>query len=209
MPASSWASAPSTAGSVPTDSRVTAAVAAWKHDPVYFDPQYAASVAEHVTALRDRIAQSPVPVYLAAVPTGAWFPEKGDTELLAGWMAAANGKPGLYVVMFGTETVGVEHLVQAYSPGRVYAASRKSVADRLAEFLDAVKVSDRYDAKPARTQPLPPRDATPREPERFTAGQAIASGIGGAVLGLLGGAVLAGIVLGVAALVARRGGGRL
>ena len=38
-------------------------------------------------------------------------------------------------------------------------------------------------------------------------GKAIGNGIGGGVLGLLGGALLAGIVLGVAALVARRRGG--
>ena len=34
------------------------------------------------------------PMFVAVVPTGEWFQEKGDAMLLAGWLAAANNKPG-------------------------------------------------------------------------------------------------------------------
>jgi predicted lipid-binding transport protein (Tim44 family) len=78
----------------------------------------------------------------------------------------------------------------------------------VSKYLDDVKVGDRYEAEPARTTPLPPREDRPSEPERFTVGKAIGNGVGGALIGLLGGALLAGVVLGVAALVARRVGGR-
>jgi hypothetical protein len=200
---------PATAWSVPADPRITAATAAWKTGPVYLDPQYQKKYGDQVAAMRARIAASSVPVYVAVMPTGAWFQEKGDTALLAGWLAAANGKPGLYLVMEDYITTGVEHLVHAYGPSHGYGDSKEPLAQQLSDYLDEVKVSDRYEAGPARTEPLPPREEPESAPERFTVGKAIGNGAGGAVIGLMGGALLAGIVLGVAALVARRGGGRL
>lgn len=200
---------PVNAWSVETDPRITAAVAAWKDQPVYVDPQYAEEVdAAQVEKMVARIATSPVPVFVAVVPTGEWYQEKGDTALLAGWMAAANGKPGLYLVLEDYLTTGVDHLVKAYAPRTGYVDSKASPADQLSKYLDDVKVGDRYEAEPARTTPLPPREDRPSEPERFTLGKAIGNGVGGAVIGLMGGALLAGVVLVVAALVARRGGGR-
>jgi hypothetical protein len=108
-------------------------------------------------------------------------------------------------------TTGVEHLVKAYAPTRGYGSSKEPKSQQLSEYLDEVKVGDRYDATPARTEPLPPRDERDGDdpPERFTVGKAIGNGLGGVVLGLMGGALLAGIVLGVAALVAVRRGGRV
>jgi hypothetical protein len=201
--------APTTAWSIPADPRVTAAVAAWKSQPVYVDPQYASITDEHLPAMLDRIGKSSLPVFVAVIPNGAWFQEKGDTELLAGWLATANAKPGIYLVMDGDYTTGVEHLVRAAGPGRTYGDSRESIAQQLSAHLDAVRLSERYDAEPARTEPLPPREAPTYTREKFTAGKAIGNGIGGAMLGLFGGAALAACVLGLAALVARRGGGRL
>lgn len=199
LPAVAWSA-------VPADPRITAAVAAWKDQPIYVDPQYETLYADQVDQMRSRIAQSPVPVYVAVLPTGAWFLEKGDTALLAGRLAHANGKPGLYVVMEDYYTTGVEHLVNAYAPNRGYGDSDEKPAQMLAEYLDDVKVDDRYDAEPARTEPLPPREERDYPPERFTVGKAIGNGIGGGLIGLMGGALVAGLVLGLAALVARRGG---
>ncbi|MGW1341762.1 hypothetical protein ACWCOV_11955 [Kribbella sp. NPDC002412] len=192
----------------PADPRVTAAKAAWATSPLYVDPDYAAVVGETQSAeLLREINAAPLPVYVAVVPTGEWFEERGDTALLAGWLAAANGKPGLYVVMDGDTTHGVEHEIAAWAPESTWAEARQSVPGQLAEYLEDVKVDDRYDAKPARTEPTPPRPETTSSDEPFTVGKAIGNGVGGGVLGLMGGASLAAVVLGVAALVARRRGG--
>ncbi|GAB2557923.1 hypothetical protein [Kribbella endophytica] len=200
---------PVNAWSVQTDPRITAAVAAWKDQPVYVDPQYSEEVdAAQVEKMVARIATSPVPVFVAVVPAGAWYQEKGDTALLAGWLAAANGKPGMYLVIDDSITTGVDHLVKAGGPGKVYGTSAKDPSAQISEYVDKIRLSDRYDAEPARTTPLPPREDRHSEPEPFTVGKAIGNGLGGATLGLLGGSMLAGVVLGVAALVARRGGGR-
>ncbi|WP_432943158.1 hypothetical protein ACQPXM_39815 [Kribbella sp. CA-253562] len=203
LPATAW-------GTTPTDPRITAAVAAWKDQPVYVDPQYDSQYSyDQVAAMRSRIASMDLPVYVAVVPTGAWFQEKGDTELLAGWLATANGKPGIYVVMDDYLTTGVEHLVPVYAPSRGYGSSKESKSQQLSDYLDEVETGDRYKAKPARTEPLPPREERDSPPERFTVGKAIGNGVGGVVIGLMGGALLAAIVLGVAALVAVRRGGRV
>ncbi|MEV6284292.1 hypothetical protein [Kribbella sp. NPDC051770] len=200
LPATAWSA-------VPTDPRITAAVAAWKDQPVYVDPQYTSAYADQVEAMQARIATSPVPVYVAVVPTGTWYLEKGDTELLAGWLATANGKPGLYLVMEDWIATGIEHQVHAWGPSRTYGDSKQTPAQLLGEYLDEVKVNDRYDADPARTEPLPPREDGPDSPpERFTVGKAIGNGVGGGLIGLMGGALVAALVLGLAALVARRGG---
>ncbi|ONI68031.1 hypothetical protein BWI15_33805 [Kribbella sp. ALI-6-A] len=202
LPTTAW-------GATPADPRIAAAVAAWKDQPVYVDPQYLSQYGDdQLDAMRARIATMDVPVYVAVVPTGAWFQEKGDTALLAGWLAAANGKPGIYVVMDDYLTTGVEHLVPVYAPARGYGRSKEPKSQQLSSYLDEVETGDRYKAKPARTVPLPPREERDSPPERFTVGKAIGNGIGGAVLGLMGGALLAGIVLGLAALVAGRRGGR-
>jgi hypothetical protein len=200
---------PVNAWSVPADPRITETLAGWKEQPVYVDPQYAEEIdAAQVEKMVARIATSPVPVFVAVLPTGAWFQEKGDTALLAGWLATANGKPGMYLVVDDSITFGVDHLVKAYGPGRVYGSSSKDAAAQINEFVDGIKVSDRYEAEPARTTPRPPEEDRDYPPERFTVGKAIGNGLGGATLGLLGGSMLAGLVLGMAALVARRGGGR-
>lgn len=205
-------SVPSSASAaVPTDLRVTAAVAEWKKRPVYVDPQYASLAGEdEIRAMTERIRQTELPVYVAVVSSGDWFQEKGDTELLAGWLAHANGKPGMYLVMNGDTTFAAMHLVRADGPNYTYARGRGDSLDKqLSSYLNTVRVNDRYAAKPARTEPLPPRPTRTYTPEPFTVGAALANGFGGLVLGLLGGAVLAGCVLGLAAVVARRGGGRL
>lgn len=201
--------APSTAWSIPADPRVTAAVEAWKTGPVYVDPQYAQTADGQLDGMVERLGKSNLSVYVAVVPSGAWFQEKGDTALLAGWLANANAKPGLYLVMDGDTTTGVDHLVHAAGPGHTYGLSKDSLVQQLSEYLDGVRVSDRYDAEPARTKPLPPGKERTYEREKFTVGKAIGNGLGGVALGLFGGALLAGCVLGVAALVARRAGGRL
>ncbi|WP_233712410.1 hypothetical protein [Kribbella turkmenica] len=192
----------------PPDPRITAATAAWANDPLYVDPDYTSVVdATQAAEMLRAIESAPVPVYVAVVPTGEWFPEEGDTELLAGRLAAANGKPGVYVVMDGTTTYGTEHEVKAYARASDYAEANQSMGSQLADYLANVKADDRYDAKPARTEPLPPRPERTSEPDRFTTRDAIGNGLGGGVLGLMSGALLAGVVLGVAAMVARRAGG--
>jgi hypothetical protein len=201
---------PSVAWSIPTDPRVTAAVAAWKDQPVYVDPQYTPTVnAEQVRAMLDRIGNSSPPIYVAVVPSGAWFQEKGDTEMLAGWLATANGKPGIYLVMDGSTTTGTGHLVRASVPGSTYASSRDPIVQHLSEYLDAVRLNDRHDPEPARTEPTPPRAEPTYTQEPFTVGKAIGNGLGGAAIGLAGGSMLAGCLLGLAPLFAQRGGGRL
>lgn len=201
VPSAAWAT-------VPADPRVTAAAAAWATQPLYVDPDYASLVDATQTAeLLREIGAAPVPVYVAVVPTGQWFPEKDDTALLAGWLAAARQKPGLYVVMDGDMTYGVEHRIAAWTIDRMPGKARESMSSQLSAFLGKIKVGDQYGAKPARTEPYPPRPEPTYPAERFTVGKAIGNGAGGGVLGLLAGALLAGVVLGVAALVARRGGG--
>jgi hypothetical protein len=199
VPSAAWAADPA-------DSRLTAAVAAWARQPLYVDPDYTSVV--DASQLLGEIGSAPVPVYVAVVPTGDWFPEQGDTELLAGRLAAANGKPGLYVVMDGDATYGVEHEIAAWAPVSSWAEAKQSMSSQLAEYLDKVEPDDeRYDPRPARTEPTPPRTETSSPEERFTVGMAIRNGLGGGVLGLVVGASLAALVLGVAALVARRRGG--
>jgi hypothetical protein len=190
---------------VPTDPRVTAAAAAWQTQPLYVDPDHASRV--DTTELLRTIEGAPVPVYVAVVPTGEWFSEKGDTALLGGWLAAANDKPGLYVVMDGDRTYGVEHEIAARGPGYTWANAKETMSSQLAEYLGELEVADRYTKKPARTEPLPPRPERTYPPERFTVGKAIGNGLGGAALGLMGGALLAGVVL-VVAMFARAGGGK-
>lgn len=208
---------PLSAWGVPTDPRITAAVETWQYKPLYVDPQYSSLVGSQEAQVIHRLRAFGVPVYVAAMPTGTWFQEKGDTELLAGWLAAANGKPGIYLVMDDSNTTGVAHEVHVWGPRSTWAEADESLDDQLATYLDSVKVDDMYEAEPARTDPLPPIPERTSSRERFTVGKAIGNGVGGGVLGLVGGAILAGLVLGVAALVAvlgvavaaRRGGGRL
>ncbi|WP_020389118.1 hypothetical protein [Kribbella catacumbae] len=204
-------SLPSTASAkIPADPRITAAVAAWKNQPVYVDPQYTLLVGDQVQPMIERIRQVELPVYVAVVPSGSWFQEKGDTELLAGWLANANGKRGIYLVMNGDTTYGAEHLVRAYGPTYTYGDSRREpMSQQLSKYLEAVKMRDRYEPSAARTEPLPPRAEPTYTRKPFTTGMAIRNGLGGLVFGLFGGALVAGCVLGLAALVARRGGGRL
>ncbi|WP_344162967.1 hypothetical protein [Kribbella yunnanensis] len=192
---------------VPDDPRISAAIEAWATTPLYIDPDYA-SVAD-VGPMLAEIRTAPAPVYVAVVPSGTWFQEKGDPELLAGWLANANSKPGVYVVMDGDETHAVAHEIHAYAGGSTWSSGRdESMSSQLSDFLDGLKLNDRYDAEPARTTPLTPRPVAEPEPERFTTSDAIRNGLGGGALGMAGGALLAGVVLGVAALVASRRGGR-
>ncbi|MFG1816431.1 hypothetical protein ACGFIF_21930 [Kribbella sp. NPDC049174] len=201
VPATAWAA-------VPSDPRVTAATTAWATQPLYVDPDYTSLVdAPQSAELLREIEAAPVPVFVAVVPTGEWFQEEGDTELLAGWLAASNDKPGLYVVMDGNTTYGVEHEIAAWVPSSSYAKARQSMSGQLGDYLEDLKTDERYDPKPARTEPTQPYPESPSEPERFTVGKAIGNGIGGGVVGMLGGALLAGIVLAVAAGVGRRRGG--
>ena len=201
VPSASWAA-------VPSDPRVTAAAAAWATQPLYVDPDFTSLVdATQSAELLREIEAAPVPVYVAVVPTGEWFPEQGDTALLAGWLAAAHQTPGLYVVMDGDTTYGVEHEIAARGRASTYADSRNTLSSQLAEYLEDLEVSDQFPTEPARTEPTPPVPETTYPEERFTVGKAIGNGAGGGVLGLLGGSLLAGVVLGMAALVARRRGG--
>ena len=190
---------------VPADPRVTAATTAWSKEPLYVDPDFT-DVADGNQILRE-IAGAKVPVYVAVVPTGKWFQEKGDTELLAGWLAAANRKPGVYVVMDGDTTYGVAQEIAAYAPSSSWADSAdESMSHQLAAYLDGLRIGDAFKPEAVRTEPLPPVPERTYPEDRFTVRKAIGNGLGGGALGLLGGAMLAGIVLGVAAVVARRGG---
>lgn len=195
---------------VPSDPRVTAAVEAWTKQPLYVDPRYSSTVsAGDAAQMLATIRSAPVPVFVAVVPTGEWFQEKGDTRLLAGWLATANRQRGVYVVMEGRITRGVDHLLRAYAPSATYGSSRESMADQLREYLAEVKVGDQYELEPARTEPLPPRPERTSPPERFTVGKALGNGLGGVVVGLMGGALLAGVVLAVSALTGKGRGGPL
>ncbi|GAB3942609.1 hypothetical protein GCM10029976_063910 [Kribbella albertanoniae] len=201
-----WVPAVGTAA-VPVDPRITAATEAWATTPLYVDPDYA-SLAD-VGPMLAEIRTAPVAVYVAVVPTGAWFQEKGDGELLAGWLANANGKPGVYIVMDGDTSNGVAHQLRAYTAGQTWSSGREqTMSSQLSAFLDRLKLTDHYDAKPARTTPLKPRPVSVSEPERFTTGDAIRSGLAGGLLGLFGGALLGAVVLGVSATVGPRRGGR-
>jgi hypothetical protein len=182
----------------PADPRITAAVAAWATEPLYVDPDFS-SVADRAETLQV-ISGAKVPVFVAVVPFGEWFPEQGDTTMLAGRMAAANGKPGLYVVMDGDRSYGAMHQLGAYAPSWTYGERDESLSKQLSEYLDGVREYRSSTPKPARTAPLPPEPERTYPEEKFTVGKAIGNGVGGAVLGLMGGGILGGIVLIVAAL---------
>ncbi|HWD84005.1 MAG TPA: hypothetical protein VG497_34120 [Kribbella sp.] len=186
------------------DPRVSGAVAAWAHEPLYVDPDFA-SIADGNEMLRV-ISSAKVPVFVAVVPTGEWFPEQGDTELLAGRMAAANGKPGVYVVMDGDRTYGVANQVAADAPSWTSPDGEESLSQQLREYLDGVEPTKYSTPEPARTTPTPTpvRDSSYSDDDRFTVGKAIGNGLGGTVVGLMGGGVLGGIVLIVAAIATPR-----
>ena len=187
----------------PTDTRITGAVAAWAHEPLYVDPDFS-SIADNSETLKV-ISGAKVPVFVAVVPTGEWFPEHGDTELLAGRLAAANGKPGVYVVMDGDRTYGVAHQVAASAPSWTYPTGKEPLGKQLAEYLDGIEQTTYSTPEPARTTPTPSPGPEPTYPEeKFTAGKAIANGLGGTVFGLIGGGILGGIVLIVAAIAGPR-----
>lgn len=192
---------------VPTDPRITAAVRAWATEPLYVDPEF--SGAADKDPMLAAIRASKVPTFVAVVPTGKWFQEKGDTDLLAGWLAVANGKPGLYIVMEGTTMHAVEHQLAASAVGRTWARdSKQPLSGQLSDYLAEVRVGDQYKPKPARITPYQPKPRPEVEPERFTVGKAIGNGIGGGLLGLLGGGLLAGVVIAVAAVVSGGRGGK-
>lgn len=190
----------------PTDPRITAAVATWTKDHLYVDPDFV-SVADQDETLRV-ISGAKVPVFVAVVPTGEWFPEQGDTVLLAGRLAAANGKPGVYVVMDGDQSYGVAHLIAARVPSWTYADGEEPLSKQLTEFLDGVEESTYSTPRPARTAPLPPEPEHTYPEEKFTVGKAIRNGVGGTVLGLMGGGIVGGFVLIVAAMARPRAKGR-
>jgi hypothetical protein len=183
----------------PTDPRITASVAAWATQPLYVDPDFS-SVADRPETLQV-ISGAKVPVFVAVVPFGEWFPEKDDITLLAGRMAAANGKPGLYVVMDGDRSYGAAHEVGVYAPSWTYAADPdESLSKQLSQYLEGVRELRSSSPKPARTEPLPPEPERTYPEEKFTVGKAIGNGLGGAALGMMGGGILGGLVLLVAAL---------
>jgi hypothetical protein len=186
----------------PTDPRIAAATAAWAKDGLYVDPDFT-SIADGNEMLRV-IAAAKTPVFVAVVPTGSWFPEKGDATLLAGRMAAANGKPGVYVVMDGDTTYGVAHEFAAYAPDSTWRDKDETLSAQLSKYLDNVELNARYSPEPARTEPVPTEPEPSYPEEKFTVGKAIGNGLGGGVLGMIGGGILAGFVLIVAALAARR-----
>lgn len=190
----------------PADPRITAAVAAWAQENLYVDPDFT-SIADRDATLQV-ISNAKVPVFVAVVPTGEWFPEQGDTTLLAGRLAAANGKPGVYVVMDGDRSYGVAHQLAAYVPSWTYADGDESLSKQLSEYLDGLRESTSSTPKPARTEPLPPEPEYSYPKEKFTVGKAIGNGVAGAALGLMGGGFLAAIVLIVAALARPRRKGR-
>jgi hypothetical protein len=181
----------------PADPRVNDAVAAWATQPLYVDPDYS-SIADRSATLQV-ISGARVPVFVAVVPFGEWFPEKGDVTMLAGRMAVANGKPGLYVVMDGDRSYGVAHQLGVYAPSWTYADGKESLSGQLSKYLDGVRMSKYSTPKPARTVPLPPEPERTYPSEKFTVGKAIGNGLGGAALGLMGGGILGGFVLIVAA----------
>ena len=190
----------------PTDPRITAAVAGWSQQNLYVDPDFT-SIADRNETLQV-ISNAKVPVFVAVVPTGEWFPEKGDTTLLAGRLAAANRNPGVYVVMDGDRSYGVAHQLGVYAPSWTYADGDEALSKQLSEYLEGLRESTYSTPKPARTAPLPPEPEYSSPVEKFTVGKAIGNGVGGTILGLLGGGLLGGIVLIVAALARPRRKGR-
>ncbi|MDX2968206.1 hypothetical protein PWY87_19770 [Kribbella solani] len=194
------------AAATPADPRITAAVAAWKTSGLYVDPDFA-SVADSNETLKV-IAGAKLPVYVAVLPTGGWFPEKDDTELLAGRLAAANGKPGVYVVMDGYTSHGVANNVEARAYGSTYSTKDQPLSSQLQAYLDTVKQDAQYQPRPARSEPIPEEPESSYPEEKFTVGKAVANGGGGAVLGLMGGGILGGVVLLVAAMTSGRREGK-
>ncbi|GAA3081817.1 hypothetical protein JOF29_004666 [Kribbella aluminosa] len=189
----------------PTDPRITGAVAAWAVRPLYVDPDYT-SIADQQEIVKV-LAEAKVPVYVAVVPTGAWFPERGDTALLAGRLAVANHKPGVYVVMDGDRTYGVAHELAADAPSWTYSTGKQSLSGQLADYLHGVEQDKSSTPEPARTTPTPtpaPESGSPGTEDRFTVGKALANGAGGTVFGMVGGGILGGIVLLVAAIATPR-----
>jgi hypothetical protein len=186
----------------PTDPRIAAATAAWTKQGLYVDPDFI-SIADGNEMLR-MIAAAKMPVFVAVVPTGGWFPEKDDATLLAGRLAAANGKPGVYVVMDGETTYGVAHELAAYAPDSTWRVKDETLSAQLSKYLDDVELNPRYSPEPARTEPMPTEPASSYPEEKFTIGKAIGNGLGGGALGMIGGGILAGFVLIVAAIAARR-----
>jgi hypothetical protein len=181
----------------PTDTRITGAVAAWAHEPLYVDPDFSSDT-DRAETLKV-ISGQKVPVFVAVVPTGEWFPEHGDPELLAGRMAAANGKPGVYVVTDGDATYGVAHQLAVYAPSWTFGTGKEPVSKQLAEYLDGVEQKSYSRPEPARTTPTPTPGPSREYPkEKFTVGSAVGNGVAGSVVGLIGGGFLGGIVLIVA-----------
>ena len=198
-----WAALIGTAwAATPADPRIAAATAAWGKQALYVDPDFT-SIADGNEMLRV-ITSAKMPVFVAVVPTGEWFPEKGDADLLAGRLAAANGKPGVYVVMDGDTTYGVAHQLAAYAPDSTWREKDETLSAQLSKYLDTVELNARYSPEPARTEPVPTEPERSYPEEKFTVGKAIGNGLGGGALGMIGGGILAGIVLIVAAIAARR-----
>jgi hypothetical protein len=195
------ASAEAAWAATPTDPRVAAATKAWATHGLYVDPDFV-SIADGNEMLR-AIGRAKVPVFVAVVPTGHWFPEQGDPNLLAGRLAAANGKPGVYVVMDGFSSYGAVNQLAAYAPDTTYSTKDEQLSAQLADYLAEVKLDDDYPAEAARTEPLPTEPESTEPEERFTVRKAIGNGAGGGLVGLIGGFILGGIVLIVAALVTR------
>ncbi|GAA1548175.1 hypothetical protein GCM10009804_00640 [Kribbella hippodromi] len=190
----------------PADPRITDAVAAWKTSGLYVDPDFV-SIADRDETLKV-IAGAKLPVYVAVLPTGRWFPEKDDTDLLAGRLAAANGKPGVYVVMDGYSSHGAANNVAARAYGSTYSKKDQALSSQLQAYLDTVEQDARDQPRPARSEPYPERPESSYPEEKFTVGKAIGNGGGGAVLGLMGGGILGGLVLLVAAMTSGRREGK-
>ena len=138
---------------LPADPRVTAAVAAWKTELLYVDPLYAEYVGTQDQQMRradrDRTRRR---CSSRSCRPATWFQEKDDTERLAGWLAVTNGKPGMYVVMDGTATTGVAHLVARPRALRhLRGPRRQSWPTNSRSTWNDLKLSDREEAKPART----------------------------------------------------------
>jgi hypothetical protein len=93
-------------------------------------------------------------------------------------------------------------------PTWTYADGDEALSKQLSEYLDGLRESTYSTPKPARTAPLPPEPEDSAPVEKFTVGKAIGNGLGGTVLGLMGGGLLGGIVLIVAALARPRRKGR-
>jgi hypothetical protein len=107
-------------------------------------------------------------------------------------------------VMDEYESHGVAHEIAAYAPDSTWAGKEEALSKELAAYLDEVKVDSHYPAERARTEPEPSYPEPSYPEDRFTVGKALGNGFGGGMLGLIGGGILAGIVLAVAAIVARR-----